>query len=400
MLASLRYSDRHDLWGRGTVGLAVVSVAITAISSAVVTWHYAHRLHKAELEKWRERRQEERTGRIRAEVQLRTFHKEREQESLRQKQEEASANDKNHCMLLHAIGHVVSPYTKRMGTPRQPQLVPASRGFIQFTAQTAPAACLEGIDDYSHVWILFQFHANTNLPKQNNKTPKTKIQPPRCPYKVGQLATRSPHRPNPIGLSLVRVEHWNAQQRRLHISGLDLVHGTPVFDVKPCVPWDVPGYYQQQRTLKTTPQSLPFPSSLDNDFKVPFWVEQDDEIATVSVSDDFIEQVSAMVQAGRLYPLYTIDNDGVDAAVQTLRQVVAQDPRSVTKRKVINQVKTKTGSADNDAYHLIFGQCQVDFVVSDDGALLLSMTPIDFDLAAFVDGVPLVSEAKLGQMEG
>ena len=127
--------------------------------------------------------------------------------------------------MMHSIGTTVSPYTKRMGTPRQPQLVPSSRGYIELTIP--PDSCA-GMEKYSHCWILFEFHANTNTKASR----KTKIRPPRgMGEKVGQLATRSPHRPNCIGLSLVCIEKWDTKKRQLHVSGLDLVNGTPVYDI-------------------------------------------------------------------------------------------------------------------------------------------------------------------------
>jgi tRNA-Thr(GGU) m(6)t(6)A37 methyltransferase TsaA len=95
---------------------------------------------------------------------------------------------------------------------------------------------LEGIDQYSHAWIIFEFHANTD----HVASKKTKIRPPRGGgIKVGQLATRSPHSPNAIGLSLVKVEHLDLHSHRLYISAIDLVNGTPVYDIKPYVPWDM-----------------------------------------------------------------------------------------------------------------------------------------------------------------
>ena len=122
------------------------------------------------------------------------------------------------AMILQCIGTVVSPFTKRMGTPRQGSLVPSSRAFIQLEV---PVEALDGMESYSHVWILFAFHANTNNNAFNNQ--KTKVRPPRADRKVGQLATRSPHRPNPLGLSLVKMERLDTKLKRLYISALDLV---------------------------------------------------------------------------------------------------------------------------------------------------------------------------------
>lgn len=126
-----------------------------------------------------------------------------------------------------------------MGTPRQGALVPSGRGFVQLRI---PVECIEGLESYSHAWIIFTFHANTDTPtattigSATNTTSsklnfsKTKIRPPRGNgIKVGMLATRSPHRPNNVGLSLVKISGVDKKEKRLHIQALDLVNGTPVY---------------------------------------------------------------------------------------------------------------------------------------------------------------------------
>lgn len=373
-----------------------------------------------------QRRQEERTGRIRAEVKLRTALKEiqRLKYSYSPKDNEtdttkpgcddgASActpQDNNHIMILRAIGTVTSPYTKRMGTPRQPQLVPSSRGFVEFHSSIVPAASLEGIDEYSCIWIIFGFHANTdylvNDATSNSKTPnkRTKIRPPRGGgVKMGQLATRAPHRPNPLGLSLVHLERWDAAQRRLYISGLDLVHGTPVYDIKPFVPWDVPGY---SGTLQPS-SPLNLQQQQQQQLKVPSWVSQRDEISQVTFTPEAAHQLEHMVHTKRLAPLYTTENDGYRGALQTLQEVLAQDPRSSHKGVKSNARGTtiptvssrsrdpKTAPLPPECYRLVFGQCQVEFVVLEsEGVKVRSVTPIEFDPGSYVDGVPLMSETQ------
>ena len=131
-----------------------------------------------------------------------------------------------HPMLLRCIGTVTSPFTKRMGTPRQGALAPHSRGFVQLDASVAPVETLDGIESFSHAWLIFAFHANTDAVDSK----KTKIRPPRGGgAKVGTMASRSPHRPNCIGLSLVRVGVLDGKRKRLYVSALDLVNGTPVY---------------------------------------------------------------------------------------------------------------------------------------------------------------------------
>ena len=88
---------------------------------------------------------------------------------------------------------------------------------------------LVGLEGFSHIWIIFVFHQNTN------KGIKTKVHPPRMEgEKIGLYATRTPHRPNPIGLSVVRLE--KIEGGTIYVSGVDLVDGTPVLDVKPYLP--------------------------------------------------------------------------------------------------------------------------------------------------------------------
>jgi tRNA-Thr(GGU) m(6)t(6)A37 methyltransferase TsaA len=254
-----------------------------------------------------------------------------------------------------------------MGTPRQPQLVPASRGYIQFTAGV-PAAALAGIEQYSHIWIIFEFHANTDT----NASQKTKIRPPRAPRdtKVGQLATRSPHRPNPLGLSLVKLERWDETTRQLHVSGLDLVNHTPVYDIKPVVPWDIPGFPAFRVPLT-----------------VPTWVEQDDVIPCVRFEIRALEGLRDAVHQGRLAPLYTNTNRGFEAAQQTLLEILAQDPRSSHKGVTGNG----RGSSSEQAYKLIFCETQVSFVCERQEVKVTEVQVIEFDKSQYVDGVPLIS---------
>ena len=193
-----------------SVALVVSSLATTAICCTILE----RRKRRSNWE-WEKKRQEERTGRIRAEVKLR--------DALSKLKKAKVVTGDEHALPLSTVGIVHAPYPKRMGTPRQGALVPSSRGCIQFV-KSLPPEILDGIDGYSHLWVIFQFHENTSLATSK----KTKIRPPRGGgIKVGQLATRSPHRPNPLGLSLVTIDRWEPSTRRLYIKALDLVDGTP-----------------------------------------------------------------------------------------------------------------------------------------------------------------------------
>jgi tRNA-Thr(GGU) m(6)t(6)A37 methyltransferase TsaA len=359
-------------------------LAITAVLSSLTTAVVSYWIHRRTIEfhsqNWQSRRQEERTGRIRAEVKLRTTLKEAERLGQSVNPDTKDDGKGTSSMTLRVIGKIVSPYTKRMGTPRQPQLVPSSRGYIEFDI---PAESVSGIDAFSHIFVIFEFHANTDVNTAKDK--RTKIRPPRGGgRKVGQLASRSPHRPNPIGLSLIKVERWDEKNRQLHVSGLDLVNGSPVYDIKPCVPWDIPGY----------------PTYYSPALKVPTWVSQADAIADVTFTASAISQLQEMVSTERLAPLYTDKNLGYSGALKTLREVLAQDPRSSHKglktnaRGTLSVAERAKATSDSvKGYRLIFCQCQVEFVVVEQGVQVIEITAVNFDQDSYVDGVPLISKA-------
>ena len=184
---------------------------------------------------------------------------------------------KDGCNVL-PIGYVESCYHDIAVTPRQPGLVPSAKAVITLDKSVSPTT-LEGLDEHSHIWVVFFFHKNNNPTKilgstssssssSSGQTPlrqkgyKTKIRVPRNNIvttkgnnkndnnnrKVGCLATRTPHRPNPIGLSLGTIEHVCFQKRQITLSGSDLLDGTPVIDIKPYVPvYDNPEILQQRK---------------------------------------------------------------------------------------------------------------------------------------------------------
>jgi tRNA-Thr(GGU) m(6)t(6)A37 methyltransferase TsaA len=105
----------------------------------------------------------------------------------------------------------------------------------------SPAA-LDGLDEYSHLWVIFVFDENTNACSEKGvskeaRTFPAKVAPPQLlGKKTGLFSTRTPHRPCPIGLSVARIVSVDKAARSIVIAGIDLVHGTPVLDVKPYIP--------------------------------------------------------------------------------------------------------------------------------------------------------------------
>lgn len=134
------------------------------------------------------------------------------------------------------IGEIRSPFKDKFGIPRQPGLANQARGVIKIQNDPDLKTALRSLEEFSHLWIVFVFHDH------GGKNWKPSIRPPRLGgnRKVGVLASRSPHRPNPIGLSAVAIEKIDLEAEggpEIFVAGLDLLDGTPVLDIKPYIPY-------------------------------------------------------------------------------------------------------------------------------------------------------------------
>ena len=135
-------------------------------------------------------------------------------------------------MEVKPIGTIYTPFKQKLGIPRQPLLCPSVKGRIVFTPEFAREDTLRSLESFSHVWLIYWCHKSDSW--------RETIKPPRLggKEKVGFLATRSPHRPNPLGLSLAKLEKIN-DDFSIEISGLDILDETPLIDLKPYLPmWD------------------------------------------------------------------------------------------------------------------------------------------------------------------
>ncbi|MCQ2385369.1 MAG: tRNA (N6-threonylcarbamoyladenosine(37)-N6)-methyltransferase TrmO [Clostridia bacterium] len=138
---------------------------------------------------------------------------------------------------MSVIARVHTDFPTKFGIPRQSGLVDKLPGYIVFEKEYRNPDALAGIEGFSHLWLIFGFSA---CPEE--KTFRPRVRPPRLGgnAKMGVFATRSPFRPNPIGLSSVRlcgVENDAVFGPVLRIAGADLVDGTPLFDIKPYLPF-------------------------------------------------------------------------------------------------------------------------------------------------------------------
>ncbi|XP_062063882.1 tRNA (adenine(37)-N6)-methyltransferase isoform X1 [Lepus europaeus] len=133
-------------------------------------------------------------------------------------------------LLTEPIGYLESCFLAKNGTPRQPSICSHSRACLKIRKSVFnnPEHSLMGLEQFSHVWILFVFHKNGHL------SCKAKVQPPRLNgAKTGVFSTRSPHRPNAIGLTLAKLD--KVEGGAVYLSGIDMIHGTPVLDIKPYI---------------------------------------------------------------------------------------------------------------------------------------------------------------------
>jgi len=135
---------------------------------------------------------------------------------------------------IEPIGITHSCFKELFGIPRQPGLVRAARGWIEFYPPFDRPEAFTGLEGFSHLWITFLFHKSLH-----NEMSLT-VRPPRKEGKrMGVFATRAPNRPNQLGQSVVELERIEERDGRviLHVKGLDLLDGTPVVDIKPYVPY-------------------------------------------------------------------------------------------------------------------------------------------------------------------
>ncbi|PID73192.1 MAG: tRNA (N6-threonylcarbamoyladenosine(37)-N6)-methyltransferase TrmO [Desulfobacterales bacterium] len=133
------------------------------------------------------------------------------------------------------IGRIRSCFRERFGTPRQPGLAPDARAVLDLFPPADKNETIRGLDVFSHIWLIFVFHDTMKYGWRPT------VRPPRMGgnRRTGVFATRSNYRPNPLGLSAVRLNGIRRDAGGLHLdlSDIDILDGTPVLDIKPCLPW-------------------------------------------------------------------------------------------------------------------------------------------------------------------
>ncbi len=219
--------------------------------------------------------------------------------------------------MMQPIAYIRSPFAEKFGVPRQSGLAPHILSRVVFTPDFVHPDFFRGLDQFSHLWLIWGFHRND--PAEVHPT----VRPPRLGgnERVGVFASRSPFRPNGLGLSAVRLVRM--QPGELLIAGADMVDGTPVYDVKPYLRYadaieDAEGGYTDRRERPLLRVELP------------------ENLQPAGMSED---QVAA------------------------LREILAQDPRPAYQHDT------------ERVYHVILRPFEIDFRVIQDTARVLSVRP-------------------------
>ncbi|TKB43142.1 tRNA (N6-threonylcarbamoyladenosine(37)-N6)-methyltransferase TrmO [Thalassotalea mangrovi] len=192
-----------------------------------------------------------------------------------------------------AIAH--TPYKEKFAIPRQPGLVTAAKGVLELIPPFNDRQMLRDIEQHSHLWLLFVFHGTAE------QGWKPLIKAPRLGgnQKTGVLASRSTFRPNPIGMSVVKLEGIDLSGKNpcIQISGMDLMDGTPIIDIKPYIPYS-------DALSQAHSQFAPEPQQHDIDVKF---------------NDEVLQTLSSLANGDELKTL--------------INQVLLQDPRPAYKKQ-------------------------------------------------------------------
>lgn len=233
---------------------------------------------------------------------------------------------------LDIIARIRTDFPAKFGIPRQSGLIDALKGTIVFEPPYRDASALRGIEGYSHLWLIWQF--SESVTERFSPT----VKPPRLGgnARMGVFATRSPFRPNPLGLSCVRLEgvDWQTPDGpALRVSGADLMDGTPIYDIKPYIPY-----------------ADCYPDAVGG-----FTETIDYARLTVEIPNALLSRIPA---------------DKRDVLIE----VLAQDPRPGYR-----------GDGDARRYGMAFAGFDVRFVVEDDALRVVEVVPLEPDSAGQIE---------------
>ncbi len=171
-------------------------------------------------------------------------------------------------MECTVIAKIENDFKTKFGVPRQSGLAPSAQSAIVFQPEYRNVEALRGLDGYTHLWLLWDF----SEAHRNGEGWSPTVRPPRLGgnQRMGVWATRSPFRPNPIGLSSVKIERIELTSPvgpRIFVSGADLMNGTPILDIKPYLPFtdchpDAKGGFAEEVNREVEPMEVILPEDL------------------------------------------------------------------------------------------------------------------------------------------
>lgn len=219
-------------------------------------------------------------------------------------------------ITLMSIGKIKSVFKEKFGTPRQGSMVPDGRGCLVIDKRAVdPRQSLESLDQFTHVWLIFLFHHSAE------SSSSAKVRPPNFGgNKVGVFATRSPHRPSPVGLSLAKISRVDMKTGTVHLTGLDLCDGTPVIDIKPYnegADWPGAG-------MSSTPAWLSNPKF---------------DLAHVEFTEQALADLDLLVRVQGVMTWYT--KQEVEVVRRAIEQIIALDPRDLNRGRGAFKAKSE-----------------------------------------------------------
>lgn len=136
-------------------------------------------------------------------------------------------------MNIEPIAYINTPFSEKFAIPRQAQIVNEAHGCVRFVGDYRHPDSLDSLASHSHYWLLWGFHLN------EGKSKPLTVRPPRLGgnQRLGVFATRSPFRPNNLGLSVVKLQQVDEKDYSLTFSGVDMLSGSPIYDIKPYIPY-------------------------------------------------------------------------------------------------------------------------------------------------------------------
>ncbi len=268
------------------------------------------------------------------------------------------------------IGYHRAPLSQKFGAPRQPNLV-ALTSVIEMLAPYDTPAAFEGLEDFSHIWVSWQFHHNYRDKdnQQANSSFRAQVRPPRLGgnEKIGVFASRSMYRPSELGLSVVKLERMEIVQGRvlLIIKGADMIDGTPIIDIKPYVAYSDVLLDAKSGFAPIAPVLLDvvITETAYEQFLTQVNAEASTRGGDIDVKDKGTNNAVKNTTVASLVD--QIQNKLVAADIEAIKALIAQDPRpAYRRREKETSFIMRYKSVDVSFWLIDSGQLQITAVVA------------------------------------